>query len=83
MKCLNFVRLPVCCILSYKSPYKQYWDLFILLLALQNSYQIPIDLTFAPDYLNEMWYQIFDNSVDFLFFIDMMLMFFTSYFDGI
>ena len=71
--------LPEEYIISYKNPKKEYWDLFVLILAFQNSLLIPIDLAFAPLVFSNVWYQIFDNIVDCIFLIDMIIMFFTSY----
>jgi hypothetical protein len=48
-------------------------------LAFQNSLVIPIDLAFAPEVFGNIYYQIFDNTVDLLFLIDMGIMLVTSF----
>ena len=60
---------------------KERWDIFILILAFQNSLIIPIDMSFEPEWTAHFYYQIFDNLVDFLFLVDMILMCFTSFID--
>ena len=40
---------------------------------------IPLDLAFEPEFSQKALYQVFDNIVDALFIVDMILMFFTSY----
>ena len=52
-----------------------------MLLAFQNSLIIPIDISFEPKWASNFFYQIFDNMVDLLFFVDMTLMCITSYLD--
>ena len=78
-KCLEKILMPEKWIISFKAERKENWDLFVLLLAFQNSLLIPIDLAFNPEFTRDVGVQIFDNIVDILFIIDMALMFMTSY----
>jgi hypothetical protein len=55
------------------------WDLFVLILALQNSIIIPFDLAYEPEFTGTTGFKIFDFVVDFLFLIDMILMFIHSF----
>lgn len=66
-------------IISYKNPRKEQWDLFVLILAIQNSIMIPVDMAFNPGFTDSLPYKIFDNVVDAIFLIDIILMFMTSY----
>ena len=73
--------LPRKYLMSYKHKGKEKWDVFVLILALQNSIAIPIDLTFQPEFMGTTVFQVFDNIIDAFFLMDMILMFFTSYLD--
>ena len=66
-------------IISYKNPLKEQWDLFVLILAIQNSVMIPFDMAFNPGFTDSLAYKIFDNTVDAIFLIDIILMFMTSF----
>ena len=67
-------------ILSYKDPRKKNWDLFILLLAIFNSFQVYIVYSFGNKLINELvWLKIIDILIDFVFVVDIIIMFFTSF----
>lgn len=66
-------------IVSYKNKTKQKWDIFILGLAFQNSLLIPLDLAFEPEFTKIKGFEVFDNIVDGLFLVDMIVMFMTSF----
>lgn len=68
-------------IVSFKDSRKESWDKFILILAIQNSFIIPIDLCFQPEFTHGEGFVLFDTIVDLIFMFDMVLMFFTSYLD--
>lgn len=68
--------------ISFKSVSKDRWDKFILILAIQNSFIIPIDLAFGPEFTKGFKFKVFDGIVDILFLVDMILMFMTSYQDS-
>eukprot|EP00356_Strombidium_inclinatum_P001853 CAMPEP_0170511220 /NCGR_PEP_ID=MMETSP0208-20121228/66186_1 /TAXON_ID=197538 /ORGANISM="Strombidium inclinatum, Strain S3" /LENGTH=142 /DNA_ID=CAMNT_0010794743 /DNA_START=817 /DNA_END=1242 /DNA_ORIENTATION=- len=44
-----------------------------------NSFIIPVELSFEPEELSSVGFLILDNALDVLFFIDIVLMFFTTY----
>ena len=71
-------KLPEKYILSFKTPFKQYWDLIILLLAVYNSIMIPIEQCYKPKILQSAGFSAFNLLVDFIFLVDIILMFFTS-----
>ena len=63
--------------MSYKSKFKENWDLSVLFLAIYNSVGIPLELAF---YKSDNYYlMVFSNFIDLVFFIDLIIMFFTSY----
>ena len=68
-------------IISFRNHFKEKWDFLVLLLAIQNSLIIPLDLAFHPAWASTSAYQIVDNLVDGMFLIDMVVMFVTSFLD--
>jgi hypothetical protein len=66
-------------IISYKNQTKINWDIFILLLAFQNSLLIPVEMAFDPPFTKDATFIFFNNIIDFMFFIDMCWMFCTSH----
>ena len=51
----------------------------VLLLSIMNSLIVPLELSFEPVSFSGTGYVIFDNLVDLIFLIDMILMLFTSF----
>ena len=78
---LGIFVLPQNYIISFKNPLKIRWDVFILILACVNGIVIPINLAFKPEELQWAVFVVFNNLVDFLFFIDIVLILMTSYLD--
>ena len=68
-------------VLSMDSNIKTRWDLFIMLLATYNCYQIPLDIAFEPALFNTTAFRIINGIIDFLFFIDICISFRTTYLD--
>lgn len=66
---------------SYKDVRKTRWDFFILLLAIFNSFQVPLIISFYKhddSYRNSYWF-ILDMLIDISFLIDIVLVFLTSF----
>ena len=64
--------------------YKFYWDLFIIVLAVYNAFDLPLQLAFyfiEELYKNSEALQWVERAVDICFALDMVIMFFTSYID--
>ena len=78
-KIMKHSRLPKKFIISYRNPKKEQWDIFILLMAVQNSFMVPIDIAFAPEFTNHPLYNFFDSLVEIFFVIDIILQFITSF----
>ena len=72
------MQVPKKYLISYRNKNKETWDMCIIILALQNSLVIPIDISFAPEFTQNVLYKSFDFIVDFLFLVDMVLMCFTT-----
>jgi heme/copper-type cytochrome/quinol oxidase subunit 4 len=66
-------------IISNKSLFKKRWDIFILVLAVQNTLFIPVELAFSFAVFQSTAWKVFSNLVDTLFIVDIVLMFFTSF----
>lgn len=65
-------------VISYRR--KEKWDLFILVLAIVNSFTVPLELVFDNfSWLEETWYSVLDTFVDVMFLIDLVLMFWTTF----
>ena len=69
------------CLIMSNNPYKIVWDLFVLVLLLVISIIIPIRLAFV-EHESKEW-RIAYYTIDALFFIDIILTFFTSITDDL
>ena len=71
-------KIPDKYIFSYKNKIKEKFDLMMIFCAIINSFFIPLDLTF--DFRKVIFertsFKTIDNLIDFLFCIDLLLMFF-------
>mmetsp|Transcript_26915 Transcript_26915/g.41030 ORF Transcript_26915/g.41030 Transcript_26915/m.41030 type:complete len:148 (-) Transcript_26915:1745-2188(-) len=59
---------------------KTYWELFVIILALYNSFGIPFELSFEPELLKTTIFSILNNCIDITFFIDILLQFRTTFY---
>lgn len=57
------------------------WDLFIILLAVYNSFEIPFAVAFPGTLLDTFGMKLAGNVIDLLFFIDILVNFRTSIFN--
>ena len=79
-KCISCMTMNPKYVISYKNFYRQLWDTLVLLFAIYNSIMIPIEISF----FEEPWIPKlveFNLVVDFVFIVDIIIMFFTSYLD--
>jgi hypothetical protein len=51
----------------------------IMFLATWNSFSIPIEIAFEPEIANSPYYIIFNSLIDFVFFLDIIVTFRTTY----
>ena len=58
-----------------------HWDFFIIFLSIYNAFSIPMAIVFSPAQLNTDGMLAFDAIVDFIFIIDIILTFRTTFFD--
>mmetsp|Transcript_11979 Transcript_11979/g.18507 ORF Transcript_11979/g.18507 Transcript_11979/m.18507 type:complete len:112 (-) Transcript_11979:400-735(-) len=61
------------------NPFRVRWDLFVMILSVWNSMIIPIELAFKPDSFSNSNLVAFNYVIDFMFFIDILLNFRTSF----
>ena len=69
--------------MSFRNKYKQTYDVIAMICAIINSFFIPLEFNFAFKIFETYSYAIWDNAIDLLFFIDIILTFFTSYINEI
>lgn len=60
---------------------KTIWDLFIITVAIYNCFSIPLKIAFDPPILDEAGFEIADNIIDFLFVLDILVAFRTTFYD--
>ena len=75
------VDIPQKYIISYRSPFLTYWDIFILLCAAYNSFMIPFDIPVKPEWRNTNTLIAIDVIIELLFVADIIIMFLSSYMD--
>ena len=71
-------------IIRHSSPRRYYWDLFVIMLALYNSFMTPFQFSF--NYMMGLtetspWKQI-DIVIDLIYVVDIIVGFMTSYIDS-
>ena len=59
------------------NPFLQWWDLFIIFLAIYCSIALPLDLSFEPPNLENYAIKMANNIIDVFFFIDIIINFRT------
>ena len=68
-------------LISYKNNLKQRWDIFVIILAIQNCVFVPLRISFDFNAVlfDTILFQIVDYTIDMCFLVDIILMFFTTY----
>ena len=64
------------------NPNKTKWDIFIIVLAVYNSFQIPFEIAFEPEEMKSAKFFVFNTMIDLCFAFDIIVNFRTSYFDS-
>lgn len=60
---------------------KTCWDLFIIILAVYNCFQIPFQIAFEPPFLEFSAFTTLNSIIDVMFLLDILIAFRTTYFD--
>ena len=68
------------CMIYPESKYKGYWDLFITLVLLISCFSTPYIIAFGDVDGNDVSVKIFENIIDALFFIDVIIIFNTAFY---
>lgn len=55
------------------------WDLFVILLSIWNSYTLPVEIAFQPEFFSTVGVTFINHIIDVVFFLDIFLNFRTSY----
>lgn len=67
--------------LSIDSDIKLRWDLFVIVLATYNCFQIPLEVAFDPPELRESYLRFLTYFIDTIFVVDILIAFRTTYID--
>ncbi len=59
------------------------WDLFVIILALYNSFSIPFEVAFEPPVMETTGFTVLNNIIDFCFLLDLIINFRTTYYDPV
>ena len=62
--------------------YLNYWNNSVLILAIFNSFAVPIEMTVYTQLSSISWYSWLDIFINFLFFIDIIAQFNTGFYDS-
>mmetsp|Transcript_11978 Transcript_11978/g.18501 ORF Transcript_11978/g.18501 Transcript_11978/m.18501 type:complete len:174 (-) Transcript_11978:44-565(-) len=68
-------------IIRQNNPFRVRWDLFVMILSVWNSLVIPIELAFQPPSFESKQLVITNFVIDFMFVLDIVLNFRTSFFN--
>jgi hypothetical protein len=60
---------------------KVYWECVIILFALYNCLETPIEIAFEPEWAKGNTFFVFQNVVNLFFFLDMLVAFRTTFYD--
>lgn len=66
---------------TMKSQFKTYWDLLIIVLAVWNGFQLPIEFAWPEVFEGKRRFSVSDRLTDLLFIIDIFINFRTQYRD--
>lgn len=69
--------------ISQNDPRKTNWELFVIVLALYNSFFIPFELSFQPPILAGAEFFVLNSIIDFLFGVDIFISFRTTFYHPI
>lgn len=75
----NIIVVNQKCIIRINDPNRIRWDLFVMLLATWNCYAIPFEIAFDPPFSESTPWLVANAIIDFIFFIDIILTFRTTY----
>ena len=68
-------------ILRISDPGKIYFEIFVIILAIYNCFGIPFEICFKPEVMENTSFLILNTIIDFIFLIDIIVQFKTTYYD--
>ena len=71
------------CMFRFSDKNRVRWDMFVIVLAIWNCFSIPYSLAFEPVAFNNPAFRFFDYFIDFLFLIDIIVAFRTTFFNKV
>jgi hypothetical protein len=78
-RCWKYLpKLPKSIIISSNSKFYSYWEIIIVVVAVIQAIDVPLNLTFWPVFMQHAWYKGLNIFFDLLFFLDFFLMFLSS-----
>lgn len=69
--------------ISQNDTRKTQWELFVIILALYNSFSIPLDLSFKPDSMQGINFILLNTLIDIMFAVDIFINFRTTFYHPI
>jgi hypothetical protein len=69
------------CMVRVNDPHKTWWELFVILLAIYNSFSIPIEIAYEPEALKGASLYVLNTFIDFVFLADIIVQFRTTFYD--
>ena len=67
--------------INYNDPYKFWWDVMVLCLAIVICYLLPVYLAFKPSFGHSTWWYAVEYGIEVIFGIDVLVHFNTSLYD--
>jgi len=69
--------------IGQNDPRKTQWELFVIVLALYNSFGIPFELSFKPEIMSGVNFLLLNTFIDLMFALDIFIQFRTTYYHAI
>ena len=67
------------CLIRGHSKFKLRWDVVIMILAVFNCFAIPVDVAFEPGFFETTIFLVLNSIIDFIFFLDLIVNFRTTF----
>jgi len=67
------------CLIRSHNKNKLRWDIVIMFLAIFNCFAIPLDVAFKPNFMGEWYMTVINSLIDLSFFIDLIVVFRTTF----
>lgn len=79
MRSNPLINTPTVYLIRMNAPFRTKWDLIVMMCAIWNCISIPLELSFEPPIAESIPWLIFNSLIDFLFLLDIILTFRTTY----